>query len=139
MGNSGLSLVLVIGLAAMSAGCGGNSGAGGTASCTLRQTTPADGGAAIKECDEASGSAQVVQAVHEGCLADANIFADAGVPLAADFASAACPHAGAVGGCRETGPGVTQTVWYYDDGSGTVTVADVQTTCASVGKMFVAP
>jgi len=139
MGNPGLSLVLVIGLAAVSSDCGGNSGGGGTASCTISQPPLADGGASIKQCEEVSGSAQWLQTLHQGCLADGNSFADAGVALRTDFESVACPRAGVVGGCRETGTGVTETVWYYDDGSGVVTVADVQTTCASLGTTFVSP
>lgn len=139
MGNRGLSSALVIGLTVMPAGCGGGRGGVGPASCALSQPPLADAGAAIKVCDEVSGSAQAIQGLQEGCLADDAIFADAGVPLRADFESAACPQAGRVGGCRETSSGVTGTSWYYDDGSGAVTVADVQMTCASLGTTFVAP
>ena len=43
------------------------------------------------------------------------------------FVEEACPHAGALGGCRQSTAGVAITTWYYAGGGSTA--ADIQMLC----------
>jgi hypothetical protein len=110
------------------AGCGGGGGdgagglpPGGTYSC--QATFPGvDGGAGmLAVClDATGGTAQDLANNRQQCTAEGNTFVEE-----------PCPHTGALGGCRETaaGAGIVLTTWYYDDGSGLQTSADIQTLC----------
>jgi len=85
--------------------------------------------------DLVGGSAQDRSNNQQKCTAQGNTFSDE-----------PCPHAGALGGCRETTSAAQITTWYYDDG--TATAADIQMLCeglagnvpSSIVKIeFVAP
>jgi hypothetical protein len=104
---------------------GGPGGAGGTYSC--RAAWPgADGGAGtLAVCLDASGgTAQDFANNRQKCQAEGNTFVEE-----------PCPHAGALGGCRETATGVDAvlTTWYYDDGS--ATAADIQQLCEELASV----
>ena len=109
------------------AGCGGNGGslpAGGTYSC--RAAFPgADGGAGtLALCLEASGgTAQDLANNRQQCAAQGNT-----------FVSEACPRAGALGGCRETTPGIVLTTWYYASGTDE-TSDDIQKLCEGLASV----
>jgi hypothetical protein len=121
-------------------GCGGGAGgggpdgglpAGGTSSC--RAALPGvDGGAGmLAVCiDVAGGTAQDQASNRDQCTAQGNM-----------FVAAPCPHDGALGGCRETVAGQTLvlTTWYYDDGSGLQTSADIQMLCEGLAGVAPAP
>ena len=112
----------------------GGVGTAGVASCTLSESL---GGTTLKLCEEVSGPADAVQAVQQGCTAQG--IPDAGVQVQADFRNGPCSHTGALGGCRVAqGPAVA-TIWYYDDGSGLQTPADIQMLCTSAGAQYIAP
>jgi hypothetical protein len=138
---------MAIAVTATATGCGssgsksdggglGNDGGGGpsgVASCTISESL---GTAVIKLCDEVSGPADAVAAIQQSCTAPA---ADAGVSVQANFQNGPCSHAGALGGCRVTDNAAVVTIWYYDDGSGLQTPADIQMLCAADGATYVAP
>jgi hypothetical protein len=108
-------------------GGGGNSSVTGTYSCQAA-FPGADGGAGLPAVclDVSGGGSQEMASARQQCAAEGNM-----------FLSEPCPHAGALGGCRETAAGATValTTWYYDDGYSTA--ADIQSLCE--GLAGVAP
>ena len=113
-------------IAAVAAGCGGNSA---VVSCALSQNGGSLG--VLKICLEAPAST-----FSQGCPAPTA----AGVEVS--VMDGPCSRIGAVGGCRITSGAVSETVWYYTDGldagSGPMT-SDIQMLCAEGGATFVAP
>ena len=91
----------------------------------------------MKICTEWTGvSAQQLEAYRLGC-GEGSL--EGGVATQQRvFAAAPCGHEGALGGCRVTLAGVSQTGWYYDDDTG-FTLATVQQVCGQAGGTFVAP
>jgi hypothetical protein len=67
--------------------------------------------------DVAGGSAQDFAKNRQQCEAQGNT-----------LVLAACPHEGALGGCRETTPAGVLTTWYYGDGS-SQTPDDIRMIC----------
>lgn len=142
---------LVVALGALLAACGSGSGSDadggldagggaftGTASCTGTQMVTQGGQTlTMKVCAEWTGlSAQQAVAYRAGCgegTFDASTSTQQRV-----FANVPCSHEGALGACRVTLLGVTQTGWYYDDDTG-FTVEAIQQLCAQQGGTFVAP
>lgn len=117
-------------LAASGGGCGGSSG---TTSCTVSQDEGSLG--VLKICIEAPASVFA-----QGCEPAGSTTGDAG--LAVNVADAPCSRAGALGGCRIASGGISETVWYYQEGadaSGGAMSSDVQMLCAAAGATFVAP
>lgn len=116
------------------AACDGGTGApvGGTYSCA-EGLPDGDGGVTmLTGCLELSGGTAKDLANNQSNCAASNW----------TFLFAPCPRAGALGGCRESVPGVAITNWFYDDG--TMTVSDVQMTCrdeanAGLPVQFVSP
>jgi hypothetical protein len=104
------------------ASCGGD---GAVAPYSCRAVVP--GSDTLALCIDASGgSAQDRSNNRQQCTTQGNMFSEE-----------PCPHAGALGGCRETSTvsdGVF-TTWYYADG--TATAADIQMLCE--GLAGVAP
>jgi hypothetical protein len=135
-------------LAGVLTGCGGGGGGsffdgggggvatGGEASCTVTESL-GDGGLPLQVCAEESGvSAQQAQQLQQQCSTQ-GATAPAGATVR--FANGPCPRDHALGGCKLTVAGVTETAWYYDDGSGLQTSADIQSLCATAGAAFVPP
>jgi hypothetical protein len=136
------SLSLLAALFTASAGCGGgggdglNIGSGGEVSCTVSESSLTDGGLPLQVCEEASGlTAQQAQQFQQQCAPTGTTSGGA----SAHFAAAPCSRNHALGGCRITAGGITETGWYYDDGSGLQTSADIQSLCASAGATFIPP
>ena len=114
-------------IAAWGAGCGGNSA---IVSCAVSQNEGALG--VLKICLEAPAST-----FSQGCPAPV---ADAGI--AVSVTDGPCSRVGAVGGCRITTSAVSETIWYYADGTGGGSgpmSSDIQMLCAEGGATFVAP
>lgn len=126
-----LVTLLATALPALSAGCGGDSGGGGSttpnaASCDYR---PAAGIRPTLYCQEYIGDATVQAAYKDSCTS---------VPGAV-WASAGCPRASAVGGCSTTSPGITVTTWFYSGGP-YADAAAVMSSCKQDPKAtYVAP
>ena len=78
----------------------------------------ADGGVGmLAVClDVTGGTAQDLEKNRQQCETENNT-----------FVLAPCPHAGALGGCRETTSGGVLTTWYYADGN--ATASDIQMLC----------
>jgi hypothetical protein len=76
--------------------------------------------------DIAGGTAQDQASNRDQCTAQGNM-----------FVAAPCPRTAALGGCRETVTGQTLviTTWYYDDGSGLQTSADIQMLCEGLASV----
>jgi hypothetical protein len=110
------------------AACGGGDGDGVAGTYSCRAAFPgADGGAGmLAVCLDASGgSTQDMANNRQQCIAQGNT-----------FSSEACPHMGALGGCRQTAtaaPGAVLTTWYYADGSSTA--ADIQMLCDGLASI----
>jgi hypothetical protein len=114
-------------IAAWGAGCERNSA---MVSCAVSQSEGALG--VLEICLEAPAST-----FSQGCPAAG---ADAGIEVS--VLDGPCSRVGAVGGCRITTGAVSETIWYYQDGttaSDGPTSADVHTLCAEGGATFVAP
>jgi hypothetical protein len=135
---------ILIAAAVVGAGCGGSSsvGVGGLVSCTIAESIGGDAGVSLKICEEVTGSPQAAQQIRQSCMASGagtGLLADAGLQVGATFQNGPCSRVGALGGCEVTQSGVTETGWYYDDGTGLQTSADIQTLCATAGATFVPP
>ena len=78
----------------------------------------ADGGVGmLAVClDVTGGTAQDLEKNRQQCETEGNT-----------FVLAPCPHAGALGGCRETTSVGVLTTWYYADGN--ATASDIQMLC----------
>jgi hypothetical protein len=114
-------------IAAWGAGCGGNSA---LVSCALSQDEGSLG--LLKICLEAPAST-----FSQGCSA---VTADAGIDVS--VMEGPCSRVGAVGGCRITSGALSETIWYYADGTGGGSgpmSSDIQMLCAEGGATFVAP
>jgi hypothetical protein len=114
-------------MAAWGAGCGGQSA---TVSCAVSQNEGSLG--VLEICLEAPAST-----FSQGCSAPGT---DAGIEVSVK--DGPCSRVGAVGGCRITSGAVTETIWYYDDGTdagGGPRTSDIQALCAEGGATFVAP
>jgi len=130
-------------LAVVTADCGGGGGGGGLiigpggeASCTVSESL-GDGGLPLQVCDEVTGlNAQQAQQFQQQCSTQ-GMSAPAGETV--HFAGAPCSRDHALGGCKLTVGGLTETGWYYDDGSGLQTSADIQSLCAAAGATFIPP
>ena len=83
----------------------------------------ADGGVGmLAVClDVSGGTAQDREKNRQQCETEGNT-----------FVLAPCPHAGALGGCRETTPAGVLTTWYYADGSGTA--SEIQMLCEGLAS-----
>jgi hypothetical protein len=136
------TLLLVLLACASASGCGDES--------TGR---PADGaskgGSSLVSCvvTESSGGTIIVMICEEGTGLYADQIraacsrppADAAVAPHADIKNTPCPHANALGACMTTSAAGSLTGWYYSDGSGSMTSADIAMLCAGTGQTFVAP
>jgi hypothetical protein len=112
-----------VGLAGvLAAGCG-SGGSGGVVSCTLGSN--AGDGFVPALCQEVPAIERTQ--VQQSCMLGAT----------SQFTNGPCSHVGALGGCRQTTGPVTETIWYYDDGSGQ-TSADIQMLCDGIAT-FVPP
>ena len=114
-------------IVAWGAGCGGNSA---TVSCALSEDEGSLG--LLKICLEAPAST-----FSQGCSA---VTADAGIDVS--VMEGPCSRVGAVGGCRITSGALSETIWYYADGTGGGSgpmSSDIQMLCAEGGATFVAP
>ena len=97
--------VVVAALLLLTLGCGGSDDSGGPFSCSVKLPGAAGGGATLALCVDAfGGTQQDVANNRQQCAQQGNT-----------FALALCPHAGAVGGCRESQGGTQITTWYYAD------------------------
>lgn len=120
---------LAIAGVALAAGCGRSD----VVSCTI--ATPGDAGVTPTTCQEFAGlSPQDQDLWGRSCIVHQTSL-DASVQEAR-FEHAACPHTGALGGCRLSGA-TAITNWYY--AGGPYSAADIQTMCAQSGGAFVAP
>jgi hypothetical protein len=140
-GWSTLKVVAVV-LAIGGTACGGgSSNTTGVVSCTLTENV---GGLGVLQICEELPAADRSQ-TQQGCtLPSGSLPADAGISAQAHFADAPCSHVNALGGCRVTNAGVTETIWYYgaDVGDADVpgqTSSDIQSLCGTIGATFVAP
>ena len=127
------------------AGCGASgavTGDGGIvpghASCTQTQMVTSGGQTlSMKVCQEWMGmTVQELEVYRQGCGEATAV--DAGFLQQRVFAQSPCSRQDALGGCRQTVAGVTQTAWYYADDSG-FTLASVQSLCTQLGGTFVEP
>jgi hypothetical protein len=110
----------------------GTSGGGGVVSCTVSQS---DGTRTYNViCIE--GSAALRMTVQAACTGPDSGSPGTGVSNTGHLADAPCSHADAVGGCRVTFGGNSQTSWYYSGGG--FNVAQIQQVCTSTGT-YVAP
>jgi hypothetical protein len=130
-------------LAVLLGGCGGGDGGGvpvgpgGELSCTSSEANPTDGGLPIQVCEEASGlNAQQAQMFQQQCSTTPP---GTVTPSTANvqLAPAPCSRDHALGGCRITAGGLTEAIWYYDDGSGLQAPSDIQTLCGTIGATFI--
>lgn len=101
-------------------GCSSSDGDGGPASCSAALPGSDAGTGAPAVCiDLVGGSAQDVTNNRQQCTQQGNT-----------FALALCPHAGAVGGCRESYGALQITTWYYAD----MTASGTQTLCEGLAQ-----
>jgi hypothetical protein len=135
----GVGFLVAILIGAAGCGSGGSGAVGGLVSCTISESIGGDAGVSLKICEE-TDSPQGAQQLRQTCMASSSgTLADAGFQIGAQFENGPCSHVGALGGCQVTQGGITETGWYYDDGSGLQTSADIQTLCATAGATFIAP
>ena len=120
MWSTGLLLVAVL-----VASCDGG-GNPNEASCT--QEGNRDAGV-LMLCEEFTGLSS------DGFLNESLLCASYG----GHFAGGRCPRAGALAGCRQESETTVYTYWYYDDGSGLLSLEDVQQECAAFGGVTVLP
>jgi hypothetical protein len=143
--------IFTVVLTAATAACGGGSkvgesdgsviGADGSivtggdaASCTTSESLGTFG--VLKICSEIDApTAAQRSTLQQGCQGTLSL-PDAGVTADIMYADAPCTHTGALGGCRVTSGGVTETVWYYSEPG--LTASTVQQLCAGTGT-YVAP
>jgi hypothetical protein len=93
----------------------------------------------LQLCEEITGySAAQAEQVEQGCNQTLGV-SDAGTSAKVSSGFGPCSRTHALGGCQIVAGTQTITEWYYDDGSGLQTSADIQTICAGIGTMFVAP
>jgi hypothetical protein len=114
--------LVIVGLLLI-AGCDGT-GASATGDYSCSAAWPGvDGGTSTPALclDISGGTAQDLANNRQQCAAEGNT-----------FFSAPCPHAGALGGCREVEGGLSLTTWYYDDGSSTA--SDIQSLCQGLAS-----
>jgi hypothetical protein len=108
----------------LGAGCGsaGSDLYGGAYSCSASLPSGDGGVSSPSLCLEVTGgTTQDVATNQRQCEADRN-----------SFAFNSCPHANALGACRETRGTVAITTWYYDDGHGSV--SDVRMLCEGLAS-----
>jgi hypothetical protein len=130
-----VAAILATGAAA--SGCGGGSSYDGVVSCAVSES--AGDGILLQICEEVTGyTAAQAQQVEQGCSQTLGL-ADAGVSANETSAFAPCSRTHALGGCKIVAGTQTVTEWYYDDGSGLQTSANIQTLCSGIGATFVAP
>ena len=125
----GKGMVVASLAATLAAGCADG---GGTISCTVSQDDGALG--VLRICLEAPANT-----LSQGCT-PAGSTGDGGVGVS--VAEGPCSRVGAVGGCRISSGGVSETIWYYQDGTdagnGPMS-SDIRALCAEGGATFVAP
>jgi len=117
------ALVLIAGC---DGGPGDSAGPGGpyAYSCSASFPSPDGGAGAPVLClDATGGTAQDLANNRQQCAQQGNT-----------FSFDPCPHANAVGGCRQTQGTLVLTDWYYRDGS-VPTVSDIQTICAELASL----
>jgi hypothetical protein len=134
-----LEIAIVV-LAIGGAACGGgSSNTSGVVSCTIAENVGGLG--VLQVCEELPAADS--QQVQQGCVLPAgSLPPDAGVSATAQFANGPCSHVNALGGCRVTSGGVTESIWYYgsgDDSGVSQTPADIQTLCGTINATYVAP
>ncbi len=119
--------------------CGGGSGVDGYAGVVSCSISESDGnGNVIQLCEEITGyTAQEAQQVEQSCSQMLGGPDAGGLGVGEQGSFQPCSHVHALGGCKLTEGSQTVTEWYYDDGSGLQTPADIQTLCAGVGAAFV--
>jgi hypothetical protein len=130
---------LVIFAVVLAGGCGGGSDVGsysGLVSCSISES--AGDGIVLQICEEITGyTAQEAQQVEQSCSQMLGAPDAGGLDAEVHGSFQPCSHVHALGGCKLTEGSQTVTEWYYDDGSGLQTSADIQTLCAGVGAAFV--
>lgn len=124
-----LGLWVAIGSAFAASSCSNPSD---VASCTIAGS--ADAGVTTMTCEELSElTPESKRAFSGSCFVSAAQFGD---DASAIFASAPCPRAGALGGCR-LNASTNITFWYYAGGQ--YAADDLPTVCAQIDATPVAP
>ena len=129
------AITLVILATGIAGACGGGSDVGsysGLVSCAISES--AGDGIVLQLCEEITGySAQQAQQVEQSCSRVLGTPDAGGLGAGVRGSFQPCSHLHALGGCKITQGSQSVTEWYYDDGSGLQTPADIQALCAGLG------